>query len=412
MPPSKTVTDEMLDNVLQSLRTKLPTSIIRAWQIKDELLNMYQETMDESTIRGRFIAMNKPLGGVVVAHEEKVPENTTVAQLNHIVEANPDLPEELKSYIPTSKDVEGYLERDVDIRLQLHYACSKHPITQGPQGTGKTFSHMYYAFKKGLPFMLISCFPDMVLHKFFGDKTLKDGSIVFREGILVKMIQYPSVILFDEINAIENSKSYDFHALLQNRELFVKDGNDGEGKVYKLHKECKIGFAQNPRSAKYIGGTIKPSSFLGRCSYITFPNFTKTQISKILTKKYPKLEKEKVLEFTDFFFEANQYLSQNGISVDISIRQIQNCVEFYLGGMDLEDALDDGLISVLDSISSPQSVKGLQQVTKTIFKCLNKEKEEDVKVDELKEKLAKNISAKLQANIKPIPAPTGMVTNP
>src|SRR5579863_3609645 len=320
MPPSKAIEDKQLEGILEALKLKHPDTIIKAWQIKDELLAQTGEVMDESTIRGRFISMGKALGGVRVAHKEEIVESSPI--VDQIKTIPVDYPDDIKAFIPTQKDVEGYLKRDVDVRLSLHYACDKHPITQGPQGTGKTFSHMYYAYENKLPFMLISCFPDMVLHKFFGDKTLKDGSIVFREGVLVKMCQLPSVILFDEINAIENSKSYDFHALLQNRELFVKDGDDGKGKVYKLHKDCKIGFAQNPRSAKYIGGTIKPSSFLGRCSYITFPNFTKPEIHKILKGRYPKLEKEKVLEFTDFFFEANDYLHQNGISVDVSIRQL------------------------------------------------------------------------------------------
>ena len=404
MPPSKIVTDQMLEECLTNLRLKFPTGIIRAWQIKDELLQVHGEHVEESTIRGRFIAMGKPLGGAVVVNEAKVPENAISAQITAIPEApvkvelpiRVDMPEELKCFIPTEEDVAGYLERDIDKRLQIHYACSKHPITQGPQGSGKTFSHMYYAFKQQLPFMLISCYQDMVLHKFFGDKTLKDGSIVFREGSLVKMCQIPSVILFDEINAIENSKSYDFHALLQNRELFVKDGNDGEGKIYKLHRDCKIGFAQNPRSAKYIGGTVKPSSFLGRCSYITFPDFTKDEIAKIVRKKYPTLDKIKVLEFCDFFFESQAYLKTNGISVDISIRQLESAIEFYLAGMNLEDAINDGMISVLDAISNPQAKEGMFSVARTIFKDLNKDNSsEEIKVEQLKDKLAKHISSQL-----------------
>ena len=307
---------------------------------------------------------------------------------------NVDIPEKLKAFIPTARDVQGYLQRDVDVRLALHYKSDKHPITQGKQGTGKTLSHLYYAYKNQLPFMLISCYPEMIMHKFFGDKTLKDGSIVFREGTLVQMIQVPSVVLWDEINAVENSKSYDFHALLQNRELYVKDGNDGKGKIYKLHKDCKMGFAQNPRSAKYIGGTIKPSSFLGRCSYITFPDFTKDEIVGILKKKYPALKGDKVLEFADFFFEASQYLMTNGIAVDISIRQLQTTIEFYLAGMSLKDALDDGMISVLDAISNPGARQGMIDVARTIFKDLNVVDNEGAKIDDLKAKLAAQINSK------------------
>ena len=397
MPPSKTVTDEMLCKCLEELRLAFPTGIIRAWQVKDQLLKECGEVMDESTIRGRFISMGKPLGGVIPVSTPIVDPSPIQSVLKPIVVEAPkvkiEYPDELKAFIPTEADVAGYLERDLDKRLETHYALDKHPITQGPQGTGKTFSHMFYAFKQQIPFMLISCYQDMVLHKFFGDKTLKDGSIIFREGVLVKMCQWPSVILFDEINAVDNAKSYDFHALLQNRELFVKDGDDGKGKIYKIHNDCRIGFAQNPRSAKYIGGSVKPSSFLGRCSYITFPNFSKDEISKILKKKYTALKDDKVMEFTDFFFEASAYLSQNSIAVDISIRQLESCVEFFLAGMKLEDALHDGMISVLDSISNPTAKDGLFSVARTIFKDLNQESEQGEKIDSLKEKLASQISA-------------------
>ena len=403
MPPSKTVQDVQLVESLETLRLANPQAIIRAWQIKDALAKngLYA---DESTIRGRFIAMGKPLGGIPAQIAIPKPLQEVVQQAAEIIAAHEEatisveIPDELKSYIPTKRDVAGYLERDVDVRLALHYASDKHPITQGPQGTGKTFSHLFYAYQKQLPFMLISCYPDMVMHKFFGDKTLKDGSIVFREGTLVKMIQVPSVILWDEINAVENAKSYDFHALLQNRELYVKDGNDGQGKVYKLHKDCKMGFAQNPRSAKYIGGTTKPSSFLGRCSYITFPDFSKDEIVVILKKKYPALKQDKMLEFADFFFEASQYLKTNGIAVDISIRQLQTSIEFYLAGMSLKDALDDGMISVLDAISNPGARDGMLNVARTIFSYLNPVESEDTKVDELKAKLAGQIN---KTNNKP-----------
>lgn len=410
MPPSKTVTDAELEQALETLRLANPNAIIRAWQIKDEIQRVLNEHMDESTIRGRFLTMGKPLGGVQVHHQAQEVE-APVVQKQEVATMSVDLPEDLKAFVPTEKDVAGYLERDVDVRLGIHYATDKHPITQGKQGTGKTFSHMYYAYKNRLPFMLISCYPDMTMHKFFGDKTLKDGSIVFREGTLVKMIQNPSVILWDEINAVENSKSYDFHALLQNRELFVKDGDDGRGKIYKLHKDCKMGFAQNPRSAKYIGGTVKPSSFLGRCSYITFPDFTKDEILTIINTRYPSLTKKRAVEFTDFFFEANQYLLTNGIAVDISIRQLQTCIEFSLAGMALKDALDDGMISVLDAISNPGAREGLISVSRTIFKDLSPANDkEELKVEAVKAKIAAQIASKMQAQMKNQTVSTAMAT--
>ena len=425
MAPPQAATDEQLIAARDAVMSRVKNGIVRSWQVKDELtkIGVY---MDESTIRGRFITTGQPLGSMQTAiatpnvelkvakpveavqpggaAEVEKKAETTEAVAERVATAEPvkqpvEYPPELKAFIPTQDDIDGYIERDVDKRLSTHYSLGKHPITQGKQGTGKTFSHLYYAFKQQVPFMLVSCFEDLLLHKFFGDKSIKDGTVIFKEGILTKMIQFPSVILFDEINAVGNAKSFDFHALLQNRELFVKDAADGEGKIYKLHPECRIGFAQNPRSSKYIGGTVKPSSFLGRCTYITFPDFQKDEMVSVLKKRFPKAKEERLVEFVDFFVEANNFLMTNGVAVDISIRQLINMVDFHEAGMSVEDSIDDALASVLDAISAPQHKKALMGVATTIFSAMNEDAQEsETKIEKMKRELAEKIKA---AAIKP-----------
>lgn len=424
-------TNEQLEQALQECIAKTKNGIVRSWQIKDALTakGIY---MDESTIRGRFITMGKPLGtlmqavssgNVKMSTGEPASAETRVSAEEEVKapavqrsrvepETSFEYSDELKAYIPTQEDVDGYIERDIDKRLDKHYQCDKHPITQGKQGTGKTFSHLYYAFKKQIPFMLVSCFEDLLLHKFFGDKSIKDGTVVFKEGILTKMIQVPSLILFDEINAVSNAKSYDFHALLQNRELFIKDANDGEGKIYKLHKKCRIGFAQNPRSAKYIGGTVKPSSFLGRCTYITFPDFEKDEVVALINKKFPSVDKQRVLEFVDFFFEANNFMMSNGIAVDISIRQLINMVAFYEAGMTIQDAVDDGLASILDAISQPQHKQALMAVATTIFNGLSDEVKQNDKLATMKADVLAKIKASVSQPIQQYTTVVGTTVTP
>jgi MoxR-like ATPase len=176
---------------------------------------------------------------------------------------------------------------------------------------------------------------------------------MFQESLFVKAIQGPSVILFDEVNAISNSNSFDFHALLQNRELFIKDANGGLGFTYKLHPECRIGFAQNPKSAKYIGGSIKPSNFLGRCTFLTYPEFTEEDIKKLLGNKFPKIKKTDIAKFVKFYFASLKIIEHAQLPIDISIRQLINVVDLWNGGLELKDALNDGLICMLDAASQP-----------------------------------------------------------
>jgi len=263
--------------------------------------------------------------------------------------------DEMKKYIPPASNFTSYIERGIDKRLALHYDAGKFPITQGKQGTGKTFSHEFYAHTRQIPFLLISCFEDFKLPKLFGEKSIENGSVVFKENLFVQFIQNACCILFDEVNAISNQNTFDFHALTQNRELFIKDADNGNGKLFKLHPHCKIGFAQNPKSAKYIGGNIKPSNFLGRLTYITYPEFSKADIRKALVQKFPALLPEDVKKFTSFYFACIQAIERGNIPVDISIRQLFNVVDLYTSGLPLRESIEDGLTSIMEAVSQPQN---------------------------------------------------------
>lgn len=297
--------------------------------------------IDDSTIRGRFISMGQPIG------KPPVPAVSTGVQ------------DDLKRYIPSADQFKGYIHRPVDDRLAAHYDAGKHPITQGKQGTGKTAGHMYYAYRAGLPFFLFSCHADLKLHKLFGDKTIENGSIRFREGEFVRAIQSPSVILFDEINAVDPANTFDFHALLQNRELFVKDADNGNGKWYRLHPECRVGFSQNPKSSKYIGGNIKPSNFLGRCTFITYPEFEKGQLEKAVIKRTPNLTKENAKKYVLFYNAVCKAIDKAELPIDISIRQLFNLIDLHGKGLSLKDAIEDSITCMLDAVSQPSAKEAI-----------------------------------------------------
>lgn len=371
------VNDDELKQIRDVIQAGQGNKQVRAWQIKDWLEKNKGFGIDESTIRGRFCAMGEPLGGGpvrtqtegVTIKEEVAPVKTVEREEEEI-----NVPGELTPFIPKAELFEVYVERDIDRRLALAYDLQKHPLTQGKQGTGKTFGHMYYAFKKQLPFFLVCCYPDMKLYKLFGDKTIVEGSVVFKEGLLVKMIQSPSVILFDEVNYITNSNSVDFHALLQNRELFVKDANNGNGKVYDVHPQCRIGFAQNPRSAKYVGPNIKPASFVGRCTYITYPEFQESDITGIVTQKYGKyLSKDDIKKFVKFYFACIKAIEQAEVPVDFSIRQLQNVIEFFVNGLELKYAIEDGMISMLEAVSQPKAKESFWRLAQATWQELAEE---------------------------------------
>lgn len=395
---------------LKAIRDRIGGKV-RAWQIRDAL-QAQGIMLDESTIRGRFIEMGAPLGSsidikdVPLPHPQPTPEPEQKepkkqAKRTIVINKNFTIRPDMEKYIPEDSLFKAYIERPIDKRLSIHYDSGKYPLTQGKQGTGKTFSHMYYAYKNKLPFFLISCYEDMKLKKYFGDKTIENGNVKFKEGILVQAIQHPSVILFDEINAISNANSFDFHALLQNRELLVNDADDN--KVYKLHKDCRIGFAQNPRSAKYIGGNIKPSNFLGRCTYITYPEFTKKEIVRFLENKFTSLTAIETKKFVDFYFACNEAIEKAEIPVDLSIRQLNNVVDLYVHGLKLEEAIEDGMTSVLDAISQPKNKEAFYRLAQAVWQnMMDKSINENATLESFmfrKERIWPNLLRNTQVNL-------------
>lgn len=374
MPPTEKVSDDRLKEIRDELAKN--GNKVRAWQVKDVLKATDNIEMDESSIRGRFIEMGQPLSGMVgePLRKESPTEVSETPRISLEKKVH-SVAVELEPYIPRDIDFTNYIIRDIDKRLETHLNASrpghwKYPICQGKQGTGKTYGYMYYAWINKIPFFLYSMFEDFKLTRLFGDKTIINGSIVFQESLFVKAIQGPSMILFDEINALSNANTFDFHALLQNRELFIKDANNGLGKIYHLHDDCKIGFAQNPKSAKYIGGNIKASNFLGRCTYLTYPEFSKKEIRLALKKKFPTIVKDDLEKFVAFYFACIDTIEKASVPVDVSIRQLNNVIDLWMAGMPIQYAIEDGLTSIMESISQPKSKEVFFRLAQAVWKEL------------------------------------------
>lgn len=374
MPVVSEVTDQQLKDIKNQLAPN--GERVRAWQIATKLKQVHNIELDESTLRGRFLSMGEPLGKGIggirrttEGLEQPAPDvKEERSKPIEVKKVEFVIPENMKNYIPRDEEFDNYIERPIDLRLAIHYNAGKYPITQGKQGTGKTFSHMFYAWKARLPFLLISCYEDLKLSKLFGDKTIINGTVVFQESLFVQALQCPSVILADEINAVSNANTYDWHALLQNRELFIKDADNGKGKIYKLHPECRIGFSQNPKSAKYMGGNIKASNFLGRCTFLTYPEFSKSEIRKAMTMRFPNIVSGEIKKFTDFYFACIETINKADIPVDISIRQLINIIDLYNHGMPLQNAIEDGMTSIMDAVSQSKNKDAFFRLAQAVWK--------------------------------------------
>ena len=375
------VTDKQLQDTAQDLaNNKLQ---VNATAIKESLYQRYAIKIDASTIRGRFIAMGQPLSGASKQSPQPsakpTPPKLTVSPAPKRVSKTIEIPttivpDELKQYVPTEAYRGTYVHRSIDdqlamvLDLQAMGLPNKYPIAQGKQGTGKTLSYINYAYERKLPFFLWSAYEDFNLRKLYGDRTIVNGTVKFQESVFVKAIQHPCIILIDEVNAISQANIKDFNALLQNRQLYIKDANDSKGKVYKLHKECRIGFAQNPKSAKYIGGNIRSSDFLGRCMYITYPEFKKSELTKSLNESYGQfISTDAISKFVHYYMGCVEAINANEIPIDISIRQLLNVMDMFLYGASLGDSIEMGTLNIMDSISQPKSKEAFLRVSAMVW---------------------------------------------
>jgi hypothetical protein len=164
------------DKGLQEIAQELADQgiAVRSHHIREVLKDKLDLDMEDSTIRGRFIQMGRPLSGFV----KKIP---VIAEKPIVVNVKEEIiPSvgngDLNGFVPNGAEIKNYIERPIDERLAAHYRLNKYPLTQGKQGTGKTMSHMYYAYKQQLPFVLISCYQDLSLKNYFGSKSIRNGS--------------------------------------------------------------------------------------------------------------------------------------------------------------------------------------------------------------------------------------------
>ena len=264
-----------------------------------------------------LVPVEVPVAEVAVNKDEKV----ALAMLRTKVDPAAMTPEVLKSYV----------RRDVDNIIEAFAKLKRNICLIGDSGTGKTTAVEEYAAQHKLPFLRVSCDETSSLKTLLGTKEIINGTTYFRSGVLLELIQMPSVILWDEFNALHSSKLFFLHELLDNRRLFVQDA-DG-GKVIRIHPQCQIFLACNPANKNY-GGTNKMNAALGnRTTVIDVPNIKVADMEKLFEcGKHTDSMKQ-------FYNEAHKVIQDKGLRVAFSLRNIQRATEAINSGMKPMQAL-------------------------------------------------------------------------
>jgi len=279
------------------------------------------------------------------------------------------IPEEnkLDVYIPKESEFEDYIHREIDDKLDTILEANKMALLIGETGTGKTYACRYYAYKHNLPCLIISLDDNSKFNHLLGFREIRDNQTTFEPGLMVDFLQNPSLILFDEINALPAKAAFRFHEMAENRSLFIPELR----KTVKIHPECRIAFACNQKNMRYIGTNNFNAAFLDRLIIIKFPHFT----DKELLTKF-KIEDD-VLRF---YIEAIKMINRNEMRTMYSIRTIKQYQLLRNIGFSKKEAFEIAFTNKAMLNEEDEAIKKL-----TIL-LLREEKEKPKKtINELKE---------------------------
>jgi len=231
----------------------------------------------------------------------------------------------------------------------------------GEAGSGKTHAIKQYAADCGLPFLRVACDDSAILKEFIGKREIIHGTTFFKMGLLTQLIQVPSVVLFDEFNALPASKLFFLHELLDTRKLLVKDA--GSGMLIDVNPNCKIFLACNPNSARYIGTNKINVALADRGGYINVPNFKPEEVQGLFDCGKTELTDCLV----KFYQQVHRAITEQSLKLAFSLRSIMRISSALKAGDTVEDALEYGFYNCALLTATQKERDSMKEIARVIF---------------------------------------------
>ena len=293
-------------------------------------------------------------GGAVIGREETGGLNVGAGAAINPAAFIPKLEQgELQGYKPRK----GLLETV----QKLWKATAQTVLLWGEAGVGKTSIVKYLAALLKKPFLEVSCDSALTFGELFGQVNITDGTSHFVEGVFLKLLGVPSVILIDEVTALDPAKSFKLHQLLNSREVFVKEADRGRGKVYRAHPECIIVLAGNPPGVRY-GGVVKPNvALINRCINVEVSELSEAELRGIIPEH---AEKENVLRY---YGEARTLIAKQSYRTTFSVRNGKRLVSLLENGFKLGEALALAFLNEAKLTAGKDAAEALEKLATGIW---------------------------------------------
>ena len=167
-----------------------------------------------------------------------------------------------------------------------------------------------------------------------------DGNTHFTQSTLLALIEHPSIILFDEINAASPGQLFKLHELLDSRSVYVPQANRGAGRLFKAHPECRFFLAANPTGGKYIGTNKFNVALPSRNVIIRVPQFTTEELKSLLS-----IKEEVKKPLLKFYEELRKMAEEQSLRYEISLRNLKHFCELYSVGLNLKSCLEMAILN-------------------------------------------------------------------
>jgi MoxR-like ATPase len=261
--------------------------------------------------------------------------------------------------------IPGRIGRPIDDEVELAWTTNQPIFLVGETGAGKSAIAQQVAHDAGLPYLRVPCDAGTDFQELLGSLTMHEGSVFFREGQLLRLIQVPSIVLLDEVNALDQTKVFLLHQLLDSRTVFIKEN----GRTYRMDDSSSLFLAGNPPSHSYSVDPVS-AALASRCLCIEVPPFSPSQVNEALTNKHPDLPKDRRKLFVRFYEEMQRFGNEQDVRARISMRDADRFALLHHRNGDVKTSLRNSFLNGVLLTDGPETKEACENIAATVFGAL------------------------------------------
>ncbi|RNJ80583.1 MAG: MoxR family ATPase [Nitrosopumilus sp. B06] len=230
-----------------------------------------------------------------------------------------------------------YLDWNNSVRiLEKAHDAGLFVLVIGPKGTGKTSLVRDFAQKKGATLESINFSLRTRESHLVGTKTMRDGTVIFDEGLLVRSMRNGGMLYLDEINAAEADVLLRLdEALDDRRQLALKESS---GEMIRAQKDWFVIATINPLT--HSGTKELPPQLLSRFPVRIKLEYPPEDVEMEIIKRHVTGHEEETRQAVKLANTLRQAAAVEELFYSPSMRETIAFAKLLKGGMTPREAAD------------------------------------------------------------------------